>query len=82
MQDSWRPANNLTIEGGVRWVYWPPWYSTNNNIATFNPAAYSTTNQAIVDPASGRITGGPRYNGVVLAGDGFTGRREPPAPVR
>ena len=38
VQDSWRPPRNLTIEGGVRYVLWPPWYSTTNNIATFDPA--------------------------------------------
>jgi hypothetical protein len=73
VQDSWRPANNITIEGGVRWVYWPPWYSLTNNIATFDPAAYNTANQAVINPANGRIVSGPRYNGVVLPGDGFKG---------
>ena len=27
IQDSWRPTGKLTVEGGVRWAYWPPWYS-------------------------------------------------------
>jgi hypothetical protein len=71
VQDSWRPASNLTIEGGVRYVYWPPWYAKDNNVATFDPAHYSTTNQAVIDPSSGRIISGPRYNGIVLPGDGF-----------
>jgi hypothetical protein len=71
IQDSWRPASNLTIEGGIRYVLWPPWYSTTNNIATFDPAHYSTANQAVIDPATGRILSGPRYNGIVLPGDGF-----------
>ena len=30
-------TSNLTIEGGIRWVFWPPWYSTTNNIAKFDP---------------------------------------------
>lgn len=71
VQDSWRPTAKLTVEGGVRYVLWPPWHSTTNNIATFDPRYYSKTNQAIVDPASGRILGGPRYNGIILPGDGF-----------
>src|SRR4051812_37327539 len=71
IQDSWRPASNLPVEGGIRYVLWPPFYSLTNNIATFDPAHYSTTNQAIVDPTTGRVTGGPRYNGVVLPGTGF-----------
>jgi hypothetical protein len=71
VQDSWRPSGKLTIEGGVRYVLWPPWYSTTNNIANFDPSAYSITNQAVINPANGQIVSGPRYNGIVLPGDGF-----------
>jgi hypothetical protein len=71
VQDSWRPTGNLTIEGGVRYVLWPPWYSTTNNIANFDPSVYSTSNQAVINPANGQIVSGPRYNGIVLPGDGF-----------
>ncbi len=70
VQDSWRPRSNITIEGGVRYVLWPPFHSLTNNIATFNPAYYSTANQAVLD-SSGRIISGPRYNGIVLPGTGF-----------
>ena len=71
VQDSWKPSSNLTIEGGVRYVLWPPWYSTTNNIANFDPSAYTTTNQAVINPANGQIISGPRYNGIVLPGNGF-----------
>jgi len=71
VQDSWKPSGNLTIEGGVRYVLWPPFYSKTNNIANFDPSAYSTTNQAVINPANGQIVSGPRYNGIVLPGDGF-----------
>jgi hypothetical protein len=73
IQDSWKPRSNLTIEGGVRYAYWPPWYSTTNNIANFDPRFYSQANEAIINPATGRIISGPRYNGIVLPGDGFKG---------
>ena len=73
VQDSWKPASNLTIEGGVRWAYWPPFYSTTNNIANFETQFYNRANAAIIDPATGRITGGNRYNGIVLPGTGFEG---------
>ena len=53
VQDSWRPSNNLTIEGGVRYVFWPPWYSTTNNIANFEPR--STTRRT--RPSSTRRPG-------------------------
>ena len=59
VQDSWRPTNNLTVEGGLRWAIWPPWYALTNNIATFNPAYYNTSNQAVIDPATGRIVSRP-----------------------
>ena len=71
VQDSWRPTGKLTVEGGLRYVLWPPWHSLTNNIATFNPAYYDKNNTAIVNPATGAITGGPRYNGILLPGDGF-----------
>jgi Carboxypeptidase regulatory-like domain len=71
IQDSWRPTGRLTVEGGVRYVLWPPWYSTTNNIANFDPSAYSVANQAVINPANGQIVSGPRYNGIVLPGDGF-----------
>ncbi|HET7220713.1 MAG TPA: carboxypeptidase regulatory-like domain-containing protein [Vicinamibacterales bacterium] len=72
-QDAWRPTSDLTIEGGVRWSYWPPWYSLTNNMATFDPAAYNVNNQAVISPTTGRVVSGPRYNGIVLPGDGFKG---------
>jgi hypothetical protein len=71
IQDSWRPRSNLTIEGGLRYVIWPPWYSTTNNIANFDPRFYDPSVEAIINPSTGRLIGGSRYNGMVLAGDGF-----------
>ncbi len=73
IQDSWKPRDDVTIEGGVRWVYWPPWYSTTNNISNFDPRFYDSANQAVMSPSTGRLISGPRYNGVVLPGDGFEG---------
>ena len=72
-QDSWKPRDNLTVEGGVRWVYWPPWYSTTNNISNFDPRFYDRNNAAVMSRTTGRLISGPRYNGVVLPGDGFEG---------
>ncbi len=73
VQDSWKPASNLTIEGGVRWAYWPPWRSLTNNIANFEPQFYKAATAAVVDPGTGRIIGGDRYNGIVLPGTGLKG---------
>lgn len=71
VQDSWRPTGRLTVEGGVRYVLWPPWYSLTNNIANFDPSAYSKAGEAVINPANGQIVSGPRYNGIVLPGSGF-----------
>jgi hypothetical protein len=73
VQDSWKPTSDLTIEGGIRWAFWPPWYSTTNNIANFDPRFYDPARAAIINPATGRLVGGDRFNGIVLPGDGFEG---------
>jgi hypothetical protein len=73
LQDSWKPASNLTVEGGVRWAIWPPWHSTTNNIANFDPRFYNKATEAVINPTTGRLTGGDRYNGIVLPGEGFVG---------
>jgi hypothetical protein len=73
LQDSWIVNDKLTIQGGVRYALWPPWYSTTNNIANFDPRYYVKANEAIISPSTGRIISGPRYNGIVLPGSGFEG---------
>jgi hypothetical protein len=73
IQDSWKPTSKLTVEGGIRWAFWPPWYSTTNNIANFDPRFYNPSRAAVVNAATGRLTGGDRFNGIVLPGDGFEG---------
>ena len=73
VQDSWKPTSQMTIEGGFRWVLWPPWYSTTNNIANFDPRFYDPAQAPLVNPANGALIGGNRYNGIVLPGDGFEG---------
>jgi hypothetical protein len=71
VQDSWKPNSSMTIEGGFRYAYWPPWYSTTNNIANFDPRFYDAANAAVIDRSTGRLVSGPRYNGIILPGDGF-----------
>ena len=56
VQDSWKPTSQLTVEGGFRYVYWPPWYSTTNNIANFDPRFYNPAQAAIINPATGRLS--------------------------
>ena len=57
-----------TVEGGIRWPFWQPWYSTTNNIANFDPRFYDRSKAAVINPTTGRLTGGDRYNGIVLPG--------------
>jgi hypothetical protein len=73
IQDSWKPRADLTIEGGLRYVIWPPWYSTTNNVANFDPRFYDPAVEAVINPSTGRLIGGSRYNGIVLPGEGFIG---------
>ena len=63
----------MTIEGGVRWAIWPPWQSTTNNIANFDPRFYDPARAAVINPTTGRLIGGDRFNGIVLPGSGFQG---------
>lgn len=67
-QDSWKVRKNLTIEGGLRWDYFPNYSSKYCNFAMFNPLAYSTFpgTQQVIDPATGRVTGGNYYNGLSM----------------
>ena len=41
LQDTWQASQRLTLDYGVRFVYIPPQYDANNQIALFNPAAYN-----------------------------------------
>jgi hypothetical protein len=69
-QDTWKLGPNVTAEAGVRYSLWPPWHSRWGNIAMFDPAFYNPAVAAQVDPRGGFVTGGDRFNGIVLPGTG------------
>jgi len=73
LQDSWKPSTGVTVEGGVRWSYWPPWHALLNNAASFDRRFYDPAIAVAVDPRTGFIVpnSGDRYNGIVLPGEGF-----------
>jgi hypothetical protein len=67
-QDTWKITPKLTIEGGLRWDYFPNYHSRWCNFAMFNPLAYSTHpgTQQVIDPATGLVEGGNYYNGIAM----------------
>jgi hypothetical protein len=71
VQDSWKVKDNLTLEGGFRYVYWPPWHAKLNNAAMFHPDYYNPAVAAVINRQTGAIVGGDRFNGIVLPGTGF-----------
>jgi hypothetical protein len=67
-QDTWKVTPHLTIEGGMRWDYFPNYHSRWCNFAMFNPLSYSTLpgTQQVIDPATGLVEGGNYYNGIAM----------------
>jgi hypothetical protein len=69
-QDSWKATRSLTLELGLRYSYWQPWGAENRELASFDSAFYDPARAAVIDPVTGAVIGGDRFNGIVLPGDG------------
>jgi hypothetical protein len=69
VQDSWKPTASLTLDAGVRYSLWEPWYSKWNTLSMFDPRFYDPSRAAVIDRTGGFVVSGDRYNGVVLPGD-------------
>ncbi len=75
-QDTWQVSQRLTFDYGVRFVYIPPQYDTNNQVALFEPAAYNpatavtVTTGGNVVPNSGNTLDGMQFasNGTLPKG--------------
>ncbi|MBI3683041.1 MAG: TonB-dependent receptor [Acidobacteria bacterium] len=68
VQDSWKAAQKLVLEYGVRYSLWPPWHSRWGSISMFHPDFYDRSKAAVIDRAGGFLVSGDPYNGIVLAG--------------
>ncbi|WP_419806925.1 carboxypeptidase regulatory-like domain-containing protein [Terriglobus sp.] len=75
LQDTWRAKPNLVIEAGIRYSWYSPYYAKWGNQSVFNPANYSASLAAVVNPTSDVVTlpngDQSRYNGVVIPGNSF-----------
>lgn len=72
-QDSWRVTPNFTLQGGMRWDYFPNYISRWCNFSMFDPLAYANASGGaqIVDtdptsPNYGSVVGGNYYNGIAV----------------
>ncbi len=71
LQDQWRATPHLVLEAGIRYSLYNPYYAKWGNQSVFNSSFYSAANAVTVDPKTDVVTGGDRYNGIVIPGSGF-----------
>ena len=72
VQDSWRATANLRLELGLRHSIGTPYFSSLwGNIAVFDPRRYDPSRAVEMDPDTGFIISGDRFNGVVIPGTGW-----------
>ncbi|HKS74769.1 MAG TPA: carboxypeptidase regulatory-like domain-containing protein [Terriglobales bacterium] len=67
LQDTWKALSRLTLDYGMRFVWIPPQYDANNQVALFNPSAYNPAKAVTIDPGTGNIItadGGDLLNGM------------------
>lgn len=71
LQDQWRATPKLVIEVGARYSIYNPYYAKWGNQSVFNAGLYNPANAVTVNPRTDVVTGGDRFNGVVIPGSGF-----------
>jgi carboxypeptidase family protein len=73
VSDTWRVQDHLSVEAGLRYELASPHYTSQNNIANFDPALYDPKAAAVLNP-NGTIAniGANRYTGLIRAGSGVT----------
>lgn len=72
-QDSWKARSNLTVEYGMRYSIWPPYYHQYNAMASWSANYFDRSKVPQMNANGSIVVGtGDLYNGVVLPGNGFT----------
>ncbi len=72
LQDSWKVTPKLRLELGLRHTLMNPYYkSLWGNMSVFDPKRYDPSRAVVQDRATGFITSGDRFNGVVIPGKGW-----------
>ena len=85
--DNWRLMPRLTLNLGIRYDGMPRVYEKNNQVANFNPSAFSAANEQAPDPSTGNLSPtGPGFsqpagasapfylNGIQIAGSSGVAR--------
>jgi hypothetical protein len=68
-QDSWKATSKLRLELGVRYTIMQPYYySLWRNMAVFDTSRYDPARAVVMDPRTGNVLSGDRYNGVIIPG--------------
>ena len=57
VQDDWKLTNQLTINLGLRYSYFPSPGDVLDTLNNFDPALFNPTNAPVIDPVSGNFTG-------------------------
>jgi hypothetical protein len=71
-QDAWRATEKLKLELGFRATWMNGYYkSLWGNIAVFRPNVYDPSKAAVLDPVTGNVISGDRFNGVQIPGSSF-----------
>jgi hypothetical protein len=70
-QDSWKVTSRLTLDYGLRFAWIPPQYDARNQVAIFDPFAYTPAKAVHIDSGGAILAGsGDPLNGMRFASNG------------